>query len=57
MSKVQYVGGKHMTSCQCVMSFRRNAGILFSSMPKMCGKLRSSINYVFGTDNKRNKHC
>ena len=30
MSKVQYVGGKHMTSDKCVMSFRRKAVILFS---------------------------
>ena len=30
LSKVQYVGGKHMTSCRCVTSFMRNAAILFS---------------------------
>ena len=30
MSKVHYVGGKHMTSYKCVTSFRRKAAILFS---------------------------
>ena len=30
MSKVQNVGGKHMTSHQCVTSFRHKAAILFS---------------------------
>ena len=30
MSKVQYVCDKHMTSCKCLMSFRRKAAILSS---------------------------
>ena len=47
MSKVQYVGDKHMASCKCVTSFRRKAAILFS---KERGKQRSSINDVFGTE-------
>ena len=55
MSKVQYNGGKHITSCKCMTSFRRKTAIL--CMPKMRGKQRSSINYVFGTDIKRKKHC
>ena len=30
LSKVQYVGGKHMMTCKCVMPFRHNTAILFS---------------------------
>ena len=30
MSKVQYVGGKNMTSYKCVTSFRCKAAILFT---------------------------
>ena len=54
MSKVQYVGDKHMTAYKCVTSFGRITAHCLVSMPKMRGEQRSSINYVFGTDFKRN---
>ena len=34
MSEVRYVGGKHMTLCKCVTSFKRNAAILLSEHDK-----------------------
>ena len=56
MSKVQYVGGKHMTSYKCVTSFRRKAAILLSEYVQNAPGITIINAYVFRTDYKRKKH-
>ena len=61
MSKVQYVGGKNMTSYKCVMSFRRKVAILFIELLRVCLKcvrkndlqLSMHLEWIL----KRKKHC